>query len=36
MGYCEDDKIPKYVSRDVLDQVYKLYIRPNLDYGDII
>ena len=28
--------LSKYVSRDVLDQVYKLYIRPNLDYGDII
>ena len=26
----------KYVSRDILDQVYKLYIRPHLDYGDII
>ena len=25
-----------YVSREVLDQVYKLYIRPHLDYGDII
>ena len=25
--------LSKYVSRDVLDQVYKLYI---LDYGDII
>ena len=28
--------ISKYVSREVLDQVYKLYIRPHLDYGDII
>ena len=28
--------LSKYASRDVLDQVYKLYIRPNLDYGDII
>ena len=26
----------KYVSRDVLDQMYKLYVRPILDYGDII
>ena len=26
----------KYVSRDVLDQIYKLYVRPHLDYGDII
>ena len=26
----------KYVSRDVLDQMYKLYVRPHLDYGDII
>ena len=28
--------VSKYVSTDVLDQVYKLYVRPNLDYGDII
>ena len=28
--------LSKYVSREVLDQVYKLYIRPHLDYGDII
>ena len=28
--------LSKYVSRDVLDQIYKLYVRPNLDYGDII
>ena len=28
--------LSKYVSRDVLDQVYKLYVRPHLDYGDII
>ena len=26
----------KYVTRDVLDQMYKLYIRPHLDYGGII
>ena len=26
----------KHISREVLDQVYKLYIRPHLDYGDII
>ena len=26
----------KYVSRNVLDQIYKLYVRPHLDYGDII
>ena len=26
----------KYVSRDVLDQMYKLYVRPPLDFGDII
>ena len=25
-----------YVSRDVLDQIYKLYVRLHLDYGDII
>ena len=28
--------LSKYVSRDVLDQVYKLYVRPHLDYGVII
>ena len=28
--------IRKYVSRDVLDQIYKLQVRPQLDYGDII
>ena len=26
----------KYLSRDVLDQLYKLYVRPHLDYSDII
>ena len=28
--------LSKYVSRDVLDQMCKLYVRPHLDYGDII
>ena len=28
--------LSKYVSRDVLDQMYKLYVRPHLDYDDII
>ena len=28
--------LAKYVSRTILDQIYKLYIRPHLDYGDII
>ena len=28
--------LSKYVSRDVLDQIYKLYVRAHLDYGDII
>ena len=28
--------LSKYVSRDVLDQMYELYVRPHLDYGDII
>ena len=28
--------LSKYVSREVLDQIYKLYVRPHLDYGDII
>ena len=27
--------LSKYVSRDVIDQVNKLYVRPHLDYGDI-
>ena len=26
----------KYVTRDVLDQMYKLYVRPDLDYRDVI
>ena len=26
----------KYVNRKVLDQMYKMYVRPHLDYGDII
>ena len=26
--------LSKYVTRDVLDQIYKLYVRPHLDYGD--
>ena len=28
--------LSKYLARDVLDQIYKLYVRPHLDYGDII
>ena len=28
--------ISRYVSRDVLDKLYKMYIRPHLDYGDVI
>ena len=28
--------LSKYVSRDVLDLIYKLYVRPHLDCGDII
>ena len=28
--------LSKYVSRDVLHQIYKLYVRLHLDYGDII
>ena len=28
--------LSRYVSRDVLIQLYKLYIRPHFDYGDII
>ena len=28
--------LSKYATRDVLDQIYKLYVRPHLDYGDII
>ena len=26
----------KYVQRNVLDQLYKLYVRPHLDYCDVI
>ena len=26
----------KYVHRDVQDQMHKLYVRPNLDYGDVV
>ena len=28
--------LSNYVSRHVLDQIYKLYVRPHLDYGDMI
>ena len=28
--------LSKYVSRDILDQINKLYVRPHLDYGDIV
>ena len=28
--------VSQYVSRDVLDQMYKLYVCPHLDYGDIV
>ena len=28
--------LSKYVCREVLEQIYKLYVRPHLDYGDII
>ena len=28
--------LSRYVHRDVLDQMYKLYARPHLDYGDIV
>ena len=28
--------LSKYVSRNVLDQMYKLYVRPHIDYGDVI
>ena len=26
----------RYVTRKVLDQLYKMYVRPHLDYGDVI
>ena len=26
----------RYVARNVLNQMYKLYVRPHLDYGDIL
>ena len=25
--------LSKYASRDILDQMYKLFVRPHLDYG---
>ena len=28
--------LSKYASGDVFDQIYKLYVRPHLDYGDIM
>ena len=28
--------ISRYVTKDVLDQMYKLYVQPHLDYGDIL
>ena len=28
--------LSRYVSREVLDVIYKLHVRPHLDYGDII
>ena len=28
--------LTKYLTRHVLDQLHKLYVRPHLDYGDII
>ena len=28
--------LSRYVSRDVLNQLYKLYVGPHLDYGDIM
>ena len=28
--------LSKYLTCDVLDQLYKLYVGPHLDYGDII
>ena len=28
--------LSKYLSRHVLDQIYKLHERPHLDYGDIV
>ena len=28
--------LSKHVIRDVLDQIYKLYVLPHFDYGDII
>ena len=26
----------RYVTRDVLDKMYKLYVRPHLDYSDVL
>ena len=35
-GICLLKYLSKYVSREVFDLCYKLYIRPHLDYGDVI
>ena len=28
--------LSKWVTSNILDQTYKMYVRPHLDYGDII
>ena len=28
--------LPKYLPRNTLTELYKLYVRPHLDYGDVI
>ena len=28
--------LSKYVSKDILNMSYKMYVRPHLDYGDVI
>ena len=28
--------LSKFVSKDILNRSYKLYVRPRLDYGDVI
>ena len=35
-GICVIRFMAKYVTRGLLDQMYKLYVRPHLDYGDVI
>ena len=35
-GICMIKYLSKYVLRHALNELYKLYVRPHLDYGDVI